>query len=245
MNSLNGSLRETKSVSTPTSTSTPILPPAWMYESTAPSLVARALFFCAVARPDLRSSSIAFSRSPAVAVSAFLQSIMPAPLFSRSSFTSAAVISATARSFRRVGVVRRPGVTRPASRPRPWARRPSWRPASWRARPSRLASALAARPSWRPASPRPRASAFSALGLASALASGFSAFGAASALGSAFSAFGAGLGLGLRLLGLRRGLRLGLLGLGLGLRPRPSPQAWPPASWRPAWARRPSWAPRP
>ena len=47
VNSLNGSLRETKSVSTPTSTSTPILPPAWMYESTAPSLVARALFFCA------------------------------------------------------------------------------------------------------------------------------------------------------------------------------------------------------
>ncbi len=34
MNSLNGSLRDTKSVSTPTSTSTPILPPPWMYEST-------------------------------------------------------------------------------------------------------------------------------------------------------------------------------------------------------------------
>ena len=39
----------------------------------------------------LRSQSMAASMSPSVSASAFLQSIMPAPDFSRSSFTSAAV----------------------------------------------------------------------------------------------------------------------------------------------------------
>jgi len=39
----------------------------------------------------MRSSSIAFSKSPSVASSAFLASIMPAPVASRSFFTSAAV----------------------------------------------------------------------------------------------------------------------------------------------------------
>jgi hypothetical protein len=43
----------------------------------------------------LRSKSTASSRLPPVSVSARLQSIMPAPVFSRSSFTMAAVISGT------------------------------------------------------------------------------------------------------------------------------------------------------
>ena len=44
--------------------------------------------------PFFRSQSTASSRSPLVSVSARLQSIMPAPVFSRRSFTSVAVISA-------------------------------------------------------------------------------------------------------------------------------------------------------
>ena len=65
-------------------------------------------FFSALARPLVRSQSTAASMSPSVSVSAFLASIMPAPVSSRSSFTCAAVIdmslhrlSRKARSFRR------------------------------------------------------------------------------------------------------------------------------------------------
>ena len=49
-------------------------------------------FFAALARPLVRSQSIAASMSPLVSVSAFLASIMPAPDTSRSSFTIVAVI---------------------------------------------------------------------------------------------------------------------------------------------------------
>src|SRR6185369_17493638 len=42
----------------------------------------------------MRSSSSAFFRSPPASVSAFLHSIIPSPVSSRSSFTRAAVISA-------------------------------------------------------------------------------------------------------------------------------------------------------
>ena len=45
----------------------------------------------ALAAPWMRSSSIAFSKSPSVVSSAFFASIMPAPVASRSFFTSAAV----------------------------------------------------------------------------------------------------------------------------------------------------------
>ena len=86
------SLRATKSVSALTSTiaatcgaeATPINP------SAAP----RPARFAAAAKPFLRSQSTAASTSPLLSVSAFLQSIMPAPVLSRRSFTSAAVISA-------------------------------------------------------------------------------------------------------------------------------------------------------
>ncbi len=50
------------------------------------------------ARPFLRNQSTAASTSPPVSVSAFLQSIMPAPVFPRSSLTNAAVMSAISRS---------------------------------------------------------------------------------------------------------------------------------------------------
>ena len=49
--------------------------------------------------PFLRSHSSAFSKSPPVSASAFLQSIMPAPVFSRRSLTIAAVISAMSFSM--------------------------------------------------------------------------------------------------------------------------------------------------
>ena len=49
-------------------------------------------FFAALARPLVRSQSIAASMSPLVSVSAFLASIIPAPDASRSSFTIVAVI---------------------------------------------------------------------------------------------------------------------------------------------------------
>src|SRR5271169_4154870 len=61
---------------------------------TRPSAAMRPLFLAALASPFLRSQSTAASISPPVSVSAFLQSIMPAPVRSRSSFTSAAEIVA-------------------------------------------------------------------------------------------------------------------------------------------------------
>ena len=54
-----------------------------------PSPATRPAFLAAAARPFLRSQSIAASRSPPVSASAFLQSIMPAPVCSRSSLTRA------------------------------------------------------------------------------------------------------------------------------------------------------------
>ena len=52
-----------------------------------------------VAMPRLRSTTMACSISPFASVSAFLQSIMGAPDFSRSSLTIVAVISAIAKPF--------------------------------------------------------------------------------------------------------------------------------------------------
>src|SRR6266403_2616610 len=92
----NFSLRAVKSVSQLISTSTPILPPRWMYDPTAPSVALRPAFFPAVARPFSRSQVMAFSTSPPDSSSAFLQSIIPAPVFSRRSFTIADVTSAIA-----------------------------------------------------------------------------------------------------------------------------------------------------
>jgi hypothetical protein len=82
----------TKSVSLLTSTTAPRLP--WTATPTRPSAAVRPAFLAAAARPLARSQSIAASMSPWVSPSAFLQSIMPAPVRSRSSLTVAAVISA-------------------------------------------------------------------------------------------------------------------------------------------------------
>src|SRR5690606_40311987 len=60
----------------------------------APSAAMLPAFLAALMEPAARMSSMAFSMSPPAAVRAFLQSIMPWPVRSRSSLTRAAVISA-------------------------------------------------------------------------------------------------------------------------------------------------------
>src|SRR5438067_2647054 len=90
----NRSLRATKSVSELTSTTAPATPR--VATPTRPSAATRPAFFAAAARPFLRSQSTAASRSPPLSPSARLQSIIPAPVLSRNSLTSAAVTSAIA-----------------------------------------------------------------------------------------------------------------------------------------------------
>src|SRR5262245_52088137 len=87
------SVRATKSVSQPSSS----IPPAPLRSSTtiAPSLVGRPSRLPALASPRSRSSTPARPRSPPASARARLQSIMPAPLWSRSAFTAWAEISAT------------------------------------------------------------------------------------------------------------------------------------------------------
>mmetsp|Transcript_26692 Transcript_26692/g.79292 ORF Transcript_26692/g.79292 Transcript_26692/m.79292 type:complete len:250 (-) Transcript_26692:3-752(-) len=92
----NFSLAATKSVSQLTSSSTPRRAPGWMYCTIAPSAATRPAFLSAPERPFLRSQSIAAVSSPAHSPSAFLQSIMPAPVFWRSALTILAEISPTA-----------------------------------------------------------------------------------------------------------------------------------------------------
>jgi len=86
----NCSLRETKSVSAFTSTTA--ADPGAAAMPTSPSLATRPAFFAAAARPFFRSQSMAGSISPPVSIRAFLQSIIPAPVFSRRSLTSEALI---------------------------------------------------------------------------------------------------------------------------------------------------------
>src|SRR3954447_1216670 len=101
----NWSLRATKSVSEFTSRMAAGCPA----DSTAirPSAATRPACLAALARPFLRSQSIAASMSPPLSLSALLQSIMPAPDFSRSSFTIAAVTFAMANPFDRDAGTRR------------------------------------------------------------------------------------------------------------------------------------------
>ena len=103
----NFSFLATKSVSAFTSTTTAFFSSAVTLVITIPSAAIRLAFFCAVARPFSRRNSTALSISPAspfslrnstalsmspsVAARAFLQSIIPAPVISRNSFTIAAV----------------------------------------------------------------------------------------------------------------------------------------------------------
>ena len=82
----------TKSVSQLTSTITPVRPPSTMWDPMAPSEAARLAFLAAAARPFLRSTSRAFAMSPVASTSAALQSIMPAPVSSRSWRTTSAVM---------------------------------------------------------------------------------------------------------------------------------------------------------
>src|SRR5947207_8213806 len=76
-----------------------------MYWAITPSLASREAFFAAVATPFLRRRSTATSKSPLDSVSAFLQSIKPALVISRSLPTAAAFISAI--NFSRFKLARR------------------------------------------------------------------------------------------------------------------------------------------
>src|SRR5690606_11761409 len=87
----NCSLRATKSVSELISTAAPLVPA--VTTPTRPSAATRSAFLAALARPRVRSQSTAASMSPLVSARAFLQSIMPTPVSSRSCLTIAAVIS--------------------------------------------------------------------------------------------------------------------------------------------------------
>src|ERR1700720_352350 len=64
-----------------------------MYAPTEPSEATRPARFAACAIPFSRSHTAAFSRSPLLSASAFLQSITPAPVLSRSSLTRFAFTS--------------------------------------------------------------------------------------------------------------------------------------------------------
>ena len=83
----------TKSVSEFTSTIDALLPSSDTSTATIPSAAIRPDFLAAFAKPFSRSHSTAASISPSVFVSAFLQSIMPAPVISLNSFTCEAVIA--------------------------------------------------------------------------------------------------------------------------------------------------------
>jgi len=87
----NTSFFATKSVSALTSTIAATLSPSLIVVATSPSAAILPAFFSAVASPFSRRNSIALSKSPSVAESAFLQSIIPAPVISLNSFTILAV----------------------------------------------------------------------------------------------------------------------------------------------------------
>ena len=128
--SLNSSLRATKSVSAFTSTSAPTLPP--VATPTRPSAAARPDFLAALVMPFLRSQSCAASMSPPVSASADLQSIMPAPVLSRSSFTMLAVTAVIGDSvsvrFNEAAVQRCLALNRRIANVRPWLPRPGLPP---------------------------------------------------------------------------------------------------------------------
>ena len=90
-NSTNSSFFDTKSVSELTSAIAATLLPSPKAILTSPSAAILPDFFCAFMIPFSRSQSTALSMSPSVSTSAFLQSIIPEPVSSRSSLTSAAV----------------------------------------------------------------------------------------------------------------------------------------------------------
>src|SRR3569833_1003881 len=87
--------RATKSVSQLISTMAALRPSADFSTTMTPSAATRAAFLSALASPCLRISSAAASRSPLVSSRAFLHSIIPAPVRSRSCLTASAVIVIT------------------------------------------------------------------------------------------------------------------------------------------------------
>ena len=90
----NFSFLATKSVSALTSTTTAFLWSSVNAVATIPSAAIRPAFLAAPASPFSLRNSTALSISPSVAASAFLQSIIPAPVISLKSFTIAAVTAA-------------------------------------------------------------------------------------------------------------------------------------------------------
>ena len=77
-----------------------------MIEETSPSAATRSAFLAALESPLVLNQSTAASKSPFVSESAVLQSIMPAPVCSRSSLTIETVISAIVAPFpHRVGKI--------------------------------------------------------------------------------------------------------------------------------------------
>src|SRR5579859_346171 len=96
--SWNSGVLATKSVSQFSSTSTPTSVPS-SSAVTRPLAAVRVARLPASLTPLTRSSSIAFWKSPSASLSAFLQSIMPAPVWSRSRLTSAAVKFAMSSSL--------------------------------------------------------------------------------------------------------------------------------------------------
>ena len=87
------SFLDTKSVSEFISIAAPCVP--FTQTAVKPSAATLPAFFAAAARPLVLSQSTADSKSPFVSNSAFLQSIMPAPVFSLKSLTSDADIDIT------------------------------------------------------------------------------------------------------------------------------------------------------
>ena len=89
----------TKSVSQLISSMAPSLPSLAMYVATTPSAATREAALVALLPSFTRRISSALLISPAASVSAFLHSIIGASVFSRSSFTMPAVISAITNSI--------------------------------------------------------------------------------------------------------------------------------------------------
>ena len=90
-NSMKLAFFATKSVSALISMTTPTLPQSQTFANATPSAAILLAFLTEAARPFSRRSSAAFSMSPFASVSAFLQSIIPQPVFALSVATSFAV----------------------------------------------------------------------------------------------------------------------------------------------------------
>ena len=90
----NSAFFATKSVSALTSITTPAVLSSLVQANATPSAAILPAFLVAAARPFSLKRSIAFSILPSASVSAFLQSIIPQPVFSLKAATSFAVNAA-------------------------------------------------------------------------------------------------------------------------------------------------------